>query len=56
MIMDGDRFRPDTLPDMPEDDGYDHDMDDPEFYHFSEEFEDELEESEFDPEEWGRDD
>ena len=43
-----DRFRPE----LPSDDNYDHDLDDPEFYHYSEETEDdeweEYMEEEFD--------
>ncbi len=40
-----DRFRPV----VPEDDNYDHDLDDPEFYHYSEETDEEVWE-EYDPE------
>lgn len=40
---------------VPDDDGYDHDLDDPEFYRGEEWFDDGPEESEFDQEEWERD-
>lgn len=45
---------------LPEDDGYDHDLDDPEFYHYGEEideleFDDDLEDPLFDVHEWNRD-
>lgn len=50
-----DRLPRDFVLEVPEDDGYDHDLDDPEFYRGEGEFEDEYEESEFDEDEWGRD-
>jgi hypothetical protein len=47
-----DRYRSEPIV-VPEDDGYDHDLDDPEFYHYREEVEeDDGEYEEYEPDEW----
>jgi hypothetical protein len=50
-----DRYRSEPPLVVPEDDGYDHDLDDPEFYHYREETEDPEDGDayeEYEPDEW----